>query len=273
MSSDAQIAANRLNAEKSTGPTSPQGKANSRFNSLKSGLYAKSAVLPGEDPAERETLGESFRERFQPKTPEQAGPVDELIRGNWILRRLRRSEESLWQEAMESAEGADPGQAYKNYPVLDCVMSRITGVKRAYDSDLRLLVTMLEKHTKAEAAAEKAIKERAHRRLVRELLDQTSDDGMARYPDRADAEAEAREIELDELDAQEEAEDAAEEERLAASEAAKNGERSGGGTETQAEQLGEAALAQRGEEGPKLGSFRSSEEDSGNEADPRGEGE
>ena len=111
MSSDAQINANRLNAEKSTGPTSPEGKANSRFNSLRSGLYAKSAVLPGEDAAEREALAESFRERFQPKTPEQVGLVEELIRGNWTLLRLRRSEESLWQKAMEGVEGADPGQA------------------------------------------------------------------------------------------------------------------------------------------------------------------
>ena len=84
MSSDAQIAANRLNAEKSTGPTSVEGKANSRFNSLKTGLYAKSAVLPGEEAAEREALAEAFRERFQPKTPEQAFLVEELIRGNWI---------------------------------------------------------------------------------------------------------------------------------------------------------------------------------------------
>jgi hypothetical protein len=238
MSSDAQIAANRLNAEKSTGPTSPEGKANSRFNSLRSGLYAKSAVLPGEDAAEREALAESFRQRFQPKTPEQAGLVDELIHGNWILRRLRRSEESLWQEAIESAEGADPGQAYKNYPVLDRVMSRITGVKRACDSDLRLLVMMLEKHGKTEAAAEKAIRERAHRRLVRELLGQEAEDGTSRYRNRAHAEREAREIEADELDDREEAEDAAEEERLAAAEAAKHQERNGAGAEAKDKQPG-----------------------------------
>ena len=178
MSSDAQIAANRLNAEKSTGPTSPQGKANSRFNSVKTGLYAKSAVLPGEDAAEREALAEDFHQRFHPKTPEQVCLVDELIRGHWILRRLRRSEESLWQEAMESAEGADPGQAYKNHPVLDRVMSRITGVKRTCDSDLRLLVLMLEKQAKGEAAAERAAKQRAHRRLVRELLEEENEDGL-----------------------------------------------------------------------------------------------
>ena len=219
MISDAQIAANRLNAEKSTGPASPEGRANSRFNSLKSGIYAKSAVLPGEDAAEREALAEAFRQRFHPKTPEQVSLVEELIRGNWILRRLRRSEESLWEEAFEG--GADVGQAYKDHPVLDRVMSRIIGVNRTCNSNLRLLVLMQEKHAKAEAAAEQAAKERAHRRLVRELLEITNADGKALYLDRASAESEARELEADVLDTREAEEDDAEQERWAAAEVAK----------------------------------------------------
>ena len=51
MSSRKQIEANRLNAQKSTGPRSVEGKAAIRFNALKTGIDAKSQVIPGEDPA------------------------------------------------------------------------------------------------------------------------------------------------------------------------------------------------------------------------------
>ena len=52
MPTEAQINANRLNAQKSTGPTSPEGKARSALNALKSGIDAWSHIIPGEDPAE-----------------------------------------------------------------------------------------------------------------------------------------------------------------------------------------------------------------------------
>ena len=48
MATLAQIHANRLNAQSSTGPRSDQGKAASRFNALKHGIEARSLVIPGE---------------------------------------------------------------------------------------------------------------------------------------------------------------------------------------------------------------------------------
>ena len=47
-----QIEANRLNARKSTGPRTPEGKAKSRFNALKAGIDAGAEAIPGEDPDE-----------------------------------------------------------------------------------------------------------------------------------------------------------------------------------------------------------------------------
>ena len=51
MATAAQIAANRLNVQKSTGPRTPEGKAASSSNALKHGMDAASIVIPGEDPA------------------------------------------------------------------------------------------------------------------------------------------------------------------------------------------------------------------------------
>jgi hypothetical protein len=98
MASPAQIAANRLNSRKSTGPTSEAGLAVSRFNALKSGIDAKSQVIPGEDPAEFEALAENYRRQFQPATPVEICLLDALITADWELRRLRKIEPQIWDE-------------------------------------------------------------------------------------------------------------------------------------------------------------------------------
>ena len=70
MSTPKQIEANRRNAQKSTGPTSAEGKAAVRFNALKSGIHAQSQVIPGEDPAALALLIAEYYDRYQPATPE-----------------------------------------------------------------------------------------------------------------------------------------------------------------------------------------------------------
>jgi hypothetical protein len=100
MATPAQIAANRLNALKSTGPRSVEGKSVSRFNNLKSGLYATVLVLPGEDPAELEALAESCRRTWQPVGQDETELVDQLIESSWTQRRLTRLETELLTQLM-----------------------------------------------------------------------------------------------------------------------------------------------------------------------------
>jgi len=52
MASEAQILANPLNAPKSTGPPTAEGKAAVWRNAVKHGLTARSIVVTGEDPGE-----------------------------------------------------------------------------------------------------------------------------------------------------------------------------------------------------------------------------
>src|SRR5256885_6343027 len=101
MPTQTQINANRLNAQKSTGPTSPQGKAASSLNALKSGIDAWSHIIPGEDPAELEALTAVFVLHFQPADPVQLSLVDTLISAEWTQRRLRRIEAQLWNYQVE----------------------------------------------------------------------------------------------------------------------------------------------------------------------------
>ena len=67
MATEAQTAANRRNAQNSTGPKTPAGKTRSRRNALKHGLYAESGIIPGECSDDFLELIEAYQERFDPK--------------------------------------------------------------------------------------------------------------------------------------------------------------------------------------------------------------
>src|SRR5271157_1012311 len=90
MATSAQIAANQANAQKSTGPRSPEGKSASRFNALKHGIDAASLVIPGEDPADYEALAAHYYREFRPESPSENFHVDTMLRADWQKRRLLR---------------------------------------------------------------------------------------------------------------------------------------------------------------------------------------
>ena len=97
MPTQRQIEANRRNALKSTGPTSVTGKAASSMNAFKTGIHAKSLVLPSEKLAGLEQLIDEYFHRHHPTSPEARLFVDDLIHCEWTLRRLRNAETQLYQ--------------------------------------------------------------------------------------------------------------------------------------------------------------------------------
>src|SRR5438270_2235940 len=92
MATDRQIAANRENAKKSTGPKTPEGRAAVRLNGLKHGLSAETIVVMGEDPAELEALVESLHREHRPATPTELILVRQLAMAAWRQLRLYRME-------------------------------------------------------------------------------------------------------------------------------------------------------------------------------------
>ena len=65
MTTEAQILANRSNSALSTGPKTPEGKATSAFNALKTGLFAGPQIfLPDEKPEEFQALLEALRKEW-----------------------------------------------------------------------------------------------------------------------------------------------------------------------------------------------------------------
>ena len=107
MATSAQIDANRLNSQLSSGPRTAAGKSASAANSLKHGLYAKSVVIPGEDPADYEQHAAGYWLRFVPGTPEEEFQVETLVEESWKRRRYSRIEAALMTRIIENAGPAD----------------------------------------------------------------------------------------------------------------------------------------------------------------------
>ena len=91
MSTPSQIAANRVNAQLSTGPKSAAGKSRSSENSFRHGFSSQTVIITGEDPEEYEELLTELLMSF-PTAGEFAldRAVREMANAEWRLRRVRR---------------------------------------------------------------------------------------------------------------------------------------------------------------------------------------
>ncbi|HEY7303578.1 MAG TPA: hypothetical protein VH601_05665 [Bryobacteraceae bacterium] len=96
MSTQAQVDANRRNAQLSTGPTSESGKAKSSLNAVKTGLTGRTVLLPGDDAALYETHVARFNERFQPVGDGEQNLVQSLADTEWRLMRIPSLEMGIY---------------------------------------------------------------------------------------------------------------------------------------------------------------------------------
>jgi hypothetical protein len=152
MPTEAQINANRLNAQKSTGPRSPEGKAISSLNALKSGIDAWSHIIPGEDPAELEALTAQFLLHFHPADPNQLALVDTLISAEWTQRRLRRIEAQLWNYRVERLDDSIRHNSPLGHSYQDA-LDPFTRIQRRIDATNRMYLRTLKALQDLQAAA------------------------------------------------------------------------------------------------------------------------
>jgi hypothetical protein len=99
MATDKQIRANRLNAQRSTGPSTPEGKARSRQNALAHGLTARTVLVMGESREDYERLREGIWLEYQPKGTIEEEFAERLVSLLWRVRRIPAFESALllWQ--------------------------------------------------------------------------------------------------------------------------------------------------------------------------------
>src|ERR1035438_2655909 len=95
MPSPAQYAANRLNAEKSHGPTSPTGKARSAMNALRHGLTARVVVLPTEDMDAYQAFAKEIVDSLDAQTPVERQFAQTVADNQWRINRIRSIEDGM----------------------------------------------------------------------------------------------------------------------------------------------------------------------------------
>ena len=105
MATDKQIEANRLNAQKSTGPRTPEGRAAVRLNGVTHGLTAETIVLKGESEADFTNLLGSLEAEHDPATPTEEALVVQLAMATWRLRRLYHQEAGFYTCQLQSLVG------------------------------------------------------------------------------------------------------------------------------------------------------------------------
>src|SRR5271165_7577790 len=94
--SDKQHQANRKNAQHSTGPKTPEGKAAIRFNALTYGLRTRASILPDENAADYSQLWDELDADWQPQTRTERCYLETMVTSQWLLKRVAESEQKVY---------------------------------------------------------------------------------------------------------------------------------------------------------------------------------
>lgn len=110
MSTPAQVTANQKNAQLSTGPTSPEGKAKSSLNAVKTGLTGHTVLLPADDAAAYEGHISRFFATHQPVGDEESNLVQSLADTEWRLLRIPALEYGIYAVGRLEFAAQFPGE-------------------------------------------------------------------------------------------------------------------------------------------------------------------
>jgi hypothetical protein len=99
MATAAQIAANRRNALRGTGPRTAAGKAVSSRNALRHGLTARATVVLDEDAQDFQRLRAELWTELAPRDDREELLVETVVQAAWRMRRAWRAEARLFNRA------------------------------------------------------------------------------------------------------------------------------------------------------------------------------
>jgi hypothetical protein len=110
MPTDAQLSANRANAQLSTGPATAAGLAAIAHNNFRHGLASTFVVLPSEDRAAYDDLLLNLNLEFSPPTETEEILVTAMAQHHWLTQRALRLQQPLFEAAVETNTAPDAQQ-------------------------------------------------------------------------------------------------------------------------------------------------------------------
>ena len=136
MATAAQIDANRLNAQHSTGPVSAEGKTRVAQNARKHGLTARHLVIRDDEREDFDSLRESLLAELAPEGAVENLTFNELLHAAWNLHRFRTIEAEASLGTLD--DFTDP----QTTAVLDRLSRYQARAQRAYYRALQELRTL-----------------------------------------------------------------------------------------------------------------------------------
>jgi hypothetical protein len=101
VATEKQNAANKRNAQNSTGPTTEAGRSRSSRNALKHGLTAEKVTIDGEDPKQFEAFRDDVLESLRPEGAIEEQLAERIVLCWWRLRRVCRMEADIARRSIE----------------------------------------------------------------------------------------------------------------------------------------------------------------------------
>jgi hypothetical protein len=139
--SEEQREANRRNARRSTGPTTPEGKKAASLNAVTYGLRTRSLIIPGENVADYWRLWDGLEAEWQPETDTECLYLERMCVSQWMLARMAASEQRVWEKGMSLTAQFD---------LLDRIARHTIRLEKSFTNAMHEL-RQLQKERKAQA--------------------------------------------------------------------------------------------------------------------------
>jgi hypothetical protein len=107
MISEQKLEANKLNALKSTGPKTPEGRAKSALNAIKHGLCAQTVIISSENSDEFRAFAKNLTTDFAPINQVERNMVKRIVSLSWRLERATKYESLVLDKILKAQFEAD----------------------------------------------------------------------------------------------------------------------------------------------------------------------
>jgi hypothetical protein len=149
MPTPAQLAANRRNAKKSTGPKTADGKAAASRNALRHGLTARQIVCYDERESVYVAFHATMRENLAPADEVEEQLVERIILCSWRLRRIARAERGLIDREFNGVLLFHETRVSRSFERIPREMANLSRYEAQLDRSLGRSYAMLERRQAA----------------------------------------------------------------------------------------------------------------------------